>query len=224
MPFDLRPPFDNEISAVSLLTQRRGLFLFCCPLCQHELCLLILSLTAWAFARVLENRGRQLMAWDVTAYGIAFAVTAIAAACVWGIVEACRSLRRMAASAERLSRETEAALTECRQLAEETAAAVRVGRRNIEGFAALAEGARVLGEAAQTAAHTVSHVAGIWKERAGSHIAAGTECQDQEGHKPQDWVQLGRTLWQFWKKRSDGPGHTDCFPNSGQSADPSQGE
>ncbi|KIL37253.1 hypothetical protein SD71_00605 [Cohnella kolymensis] len=164
------------------------------------------------------------MAWDVTAYGIAFAVIAIAAACVWGIVEACRLLKRIAGNVETLSRETEAALTECRQLAEEAAGAVRAGRRNIEGFAALAEGARVLGEAAQAAAHSVSQVAGIWKHRAGSGIAAAEEREDDNGLQAQDWIQLGRNIRQLWKKRTGGRGPADCLPNSGPSADPSQGE
>lgn len=164
------------------------------------------------------------MAWDVTAYGITLAVLAIAAACVLGIVQCCRSLARIAASVERLSREAETALTECRKLADEAGAAVRAGRHSLKGFASLAEGARVLGEAAHTAAQSVSQVTAIWRDRVASPIAAASDRQEQSGCRQQEWMQIGSTLWQLWKRRAGDREQADCVTNSGRSADPSLGE
>ena len=164
------------------------------------------------------------MAWDVTAYGIAFAVMAIAAACVLGIVQVCRSLARVVIAVERLSRGTEEAMVECRKLADEAADAVRAGRHNLQGFASLAEGARALGEAAHTAAQSGSQVTAIWRDRVSSPSAAASERPEQAACRQQDWMQIGRTLWQLWQRRAGDLEQADCKRNSGPSADASQGE
>jgi hypothetical protein len=120
-----------------------------------------------------------MMAWDVAAYGITVAVLMIAGACVIGIVKICRSLTRLDLTVERLSRETEASLIQCRQLAEETKEAIVISRHSLQGFSTLAEGAGALGEAAQIAAQTAAHAVAFCRERLASFIPSAPKHRDQ---------------------------------------------
>ena len=94
------------------------------------------------------------MAWEIAAYGVATAVLAIAAACVFGIIRICRTLKRLETTVERLSQESEASLKACRLLADEAQSMISGARRSMAGFSSLSEGARALGEAAHQAART----------------------------------------------------------------------
>jgi hypothetical protein len=166
--------------------------------------------------------GGVKMAWDVAAYGIAAAVLAIAAACVIGIVKICRSLRRLDLAVEALGKETEAALRECGLLAEEARAAIAVSRQSLQGFAALAEGARALGEAVQTTAQTAVHVTALCRERLLSVIPATSEHRHHTGNEPPDLSEIGRSLWSWWKRRSSFESNSpESCQNPGPSADPS---
>jgi hypothetical protein len=177
-------------------------FILTCLLCQDMLLLLILSLAAWAFARAQQLLEGIMMAWDVAAYGITAAVLMIAAACVIGIVKICRSLTRLDLTVERLSRETEASLIQCRKLAEETKEAIVISRRSLQGFSTLAEGAGALGEAAQIAAQTAAHAVAFCRERLASFIPSAQRHRDQTISEQPELAEIGRS------------------PN----ADPSQGE
>lgn len=164
------------------------------------------------------------MAWDVAAYGITAAVLAIAGAFVIGIGRTCRSLRGLDVAVERLSRETEASLIECRQLAEEAREAIVLSKQSMQGFSTFAEGARAIGEAARTAAEAATHITSFYRERFTSPVPDTSEKMEQSPHYQPDWTDIGRNLWLLWRKRTDRNPSADCNRNPGPSADPSQGE
>jgi hypothetical protein len=143
-----------------------------------------------------------MMAWDVAAYGVTVAVLMIAIACVIGIVRICRSLSRLDLTVERLSRETEASLMQCRLLAEETKEVIVISRHSLQGFSTLAEGAGALGEAAQTAAQTVAHAAAFCRERLASFIPSAPNHRDQTNSEQPDLSEIGRSLWLLWNRRN----------------------
>jgi hypothetical protein len=152
------------------------------------------------------------MAWDVAAYGVTVAVLTIAVAFIIGLVRICQSLRGLDAAVERLSRETEASLIECRQRAEEAKEAILLSKQCLQSFSTFAEGARAIGEAAMTAVEATVHVIASYRERLATPI-----------NQP-DWTDIGRSLWLLWRRRSDQKPSSDCNRNPGPSADPSQGE
>jgi hypothetical protein len=152
------------------------------------------------------------MAWDIAAYGVTVAVLTIAVACVIGMVRTCRSLRGLDVAVERLSRETEASLIECKLLAEEAKEAIVLSKQRMQSFTTFAEGAQAIGEAAKTAAEAAAYVTSFYRERLTSPI-----------NQP-DWTDIGRNLWLLWRRRTDRKPSSDCNCNPGPSADPSQGE
>jgi hypothetical protein len=152
------------------------------------------------------------MAWDVAAYSVTVAVLTIAVAFIIGIVRTCRSLRGLDIAVERLSRETEASLIECRQLAEEANETIILSKQCIQSISTFAEGARAIGEAAKKAAEAAAHITSSYRERLATPI-----------NQP-DWTDIGRSLWLLWRRRTDRKPSSDCNCNPGPSADPSQGE
>ncbi len=164
------------------------------------------------------------MAWDVAAYGITAAVLAIAAALVAGIVRICRSLKHLDRAVEVLSRESETSLRHCRELADEARAAIVVSKQSLQGFATLAEGARALGEAVQSAAQAAAHITAFCRERLTSPMPATSEHRDQAACEMPELTEIGRSLWSLWKRKTGKAQTSDCRESSGQSADPSQGE
>lgn len=165
------------------------------------------------------------MAWDVAAYGITAAVLMIATACVYGIVQICRSLKRLDTAIERLGKETEASLLQCKELAEEAKETVAASRHSLQGFSLLAEGARAIGEAAMSTAQGITKATELCRERLASLVPAAAEHSDHNRSGNPDLSEIGRSLWQLWKKRkSENELPLDGSQQSGLSADPSQGE
>ncbi|WP_373229391.1 hypothetical protein [Cohnella sp.] len=166
------------------------------------------------------------MAWDLAAYGIMTASLTIAAAFVIGIVQICRSLRRLDTALGRLGKETEASLLQCKELAEEAKETIAASRQSLQGFSSLAEGARALGEAAQSTAQGIAKATALCRERLASIIPASTEhCDHNKASGNSDLSEISRILWLLWKKRrSENEPNFDCSRHSGLGADPSQGE
>jgi hypothetical protein len=155
------------------------------------------------------------MAWDVAAYGITVAILTIAVACVIGIVQACRTLRRLDVAVERLARVAEATLLQGKQTVEEARAAIVEARQMMDGYSSLADGARALGEATQLAALGITNMATYCRERLSSFVP----------HENPDITDIGRSLWQWWRSRRSASESTpDSNHPIGPSADPSQGE
>jgi hypothetical protein len=155
------------------------------------------------------------MAWDVAAYGITVAILTIAVACVIGTVQACRLLRRLAATVDRLTVEAEASLLQCKQVAEEAKSAIVEARQMMDGYSSLADGARALGEATQLAALGITNMATYCRDRLSSFVP----------HENPDITDIGRSLWQWWRSRRSASESTpDSSHPIGPSADPSQGE
>jgi hypothetical protein len=164
------------------------------------------------------------MAWEVTAYGITAAVLVIAVASVFGIVRVCRSLRGLDRAVERLGSESEASLLVCRQLAEEARSAVAASKQSLQGFSALAEGARALGEAVQTAAQTAAHATAICREHLASFVPSSTSDKEELRTYGSPWADASRALRKLWRAHSESKEpSSECRDCSGPSAEPSQG-
>lgn len=161
------------------------------------------------------------MAWELAGYGVTAAVVVIAAAFLYGVVNVVRSLRRLDQYVAKLSREAETSLQGCSRLAEEASEAIQVSRQSLQGFASLAEGARALGEAVQTAAQTAVHVTELYREILTSPIRSASDDRDRGERETPNLSELGRRLWMMWKRAE---GRTGSSRNPGTSADPSEGE
>lgn len=165
------------------------------------------------------------MAWDVAAYGITLAVLMIAAACVIGIVQLCRSLRRLDSAIVRFEKETEASLRQCTELAAEAKETIAASRQFMEGFTLLAEGARVLGEAVHSTAEGITKATEFCRERLVPFAETSTESCDHKPNGFADLSEIGRSLWRLWKKQKSGSERNPDSPQqSGLSADQTQGE
>ena len=169
------------------------------------------------------------MAWDWAAYGIALAVLTIAAAFVFGMLRISRSLQRLDRTVARVSIEAEATLLQCRHLANETREAIVISRQSLQGFVTLAEGARALGEAVQTAAQTAVHVTTLCRDSLIYPCHAGSSSLVDDG---QDSIQggtgslaeLGPVLWSLLKRSFGRTASSDSSKSPGTGADPSEGE
>ena len=143
------------------------------------------------------------MAWDWTAYSIAAACLAAAAALLIAAVAVGRLLRRWDAALARLERETEATLQQWRRLGSEAADAAERCRRGLEGFERLAEGGRALGSAAETAAKTAADAVIRWSDRVSESLAAEEKRTTHRASGP-DWAEMGFGLWQALRDRLSG--------------------
>lgn len=142
------------------------------------------------------------MAWNITAYAIALSALSVAAAIVFGIIRATRTLSKAERTLVRVGNETEASLRQARQLAEEAAAITRSGRETFESIAAFAEGARALGEAAQAAGAAATQVTSFWRDRL--TLARRMDSADDEERAADartEWQDLLRQLWNAWRGR-----------------------
>lgn len=164
------------------------------------------------------------MAWELAGYGVAAAVTVIAAALLFGIVSVVRSLRRLDRAVADLSKEAEASLRGYRRLADEASEAIQVSRQSLQGFASLAEGARALGEAVRTAAQTAVHVTELYREILTSPIHAVSDDRERKENETPNLSEIVRRLWMMWKRREGSGQSSGSSRNPGPSADPSEGE
>jgi len=112
------------------------------------------------------------MAWDLAAYAITLAVLLAAGMLVALMWQANRTLRRWDRMAEQLTHRTEGAIEAYARLAEEACETAAGCNRTLSGFSRLAEGARAMGDAAETAAIAATHTAAYWHERLTSVQAA----------------------------------------------------
>jgi len=168
------------------------------------------------------------MAWDWAAYGIALAVLTIAAAFVFGMIRISRSLQRLDRTVARVSIEAEATLLQCRHLANEAREAIVISNKSLQGFATLAEGARALGEAVQTAAQTAVHVTALCRDSLTAPCRAASSPSEDSHHSIQgdsaSLAELCRTLWSLWKRGIGRDASSDNCRSPGPGADPSEGE
>jgi hypothetical protein len=115
------------------------------------------------------------MAWDIAAYAFALAAVVVGGAFAVGVIGFCRSLGRLERMAEHTARKAEAALDECVRFAAEGRETAEMCRSMFGGFARLAEGARAVGDAAESAAEAAAHVAAFWRELATGRFASAAE-------------------------------------------------
>lgn len=164
------------------------------------------------------------MAWEMAGYGIAVAVLVVAVAIVIGIMRMIRSLRCLDDAVANIAKEAEASLQQCRQLAEEAKEAIVDSRQSLRGFVTIAEGARALGEAAQTAAQTAVHVTGLYREYLTAPFHSLSDTPDQKAGEMPDLIVIGRKLWSMLKSHSGKEHSSDSCQSPGSGADPSEGE
>ncbi len=105
------------------------------------------------------------MAWNLAAYAIALAVLLTAGVLMALLWRLHRILGRWDRTAERLARQADQALVTYVRLAEEATETAAVCRQTMSGFSRLAEGARAVGEAAESAAMAAVHAAEYWHDR-----------------------------------------------------------
>lgn len=105
------------------------------------------------------------MAWNLAAYALALAVLLTAGALLALLWRLNRMLGRWDRTAERLARQADQALEAYVRLAEEATGTAAACRQTMSGFSRLAEGARAVGEAAESAAMAAVHAAEYWHDR-----------------------------------------------------------
>lgn len=127
------------------------------------------------------------MAWEIAGYVLVFAAAVLSAVLTAGIVRLYRSLRRWDRMAIRLARKFETALDEIGRFAEEGRETAARCRETVDGFARLSEGARAVGDAAESVAAAAVHVTSFWRERS-------------DGEFP-DWAVMGRQLGNYLRRR-----------------------
>ncbi|MFC5471771.1 hypothetical protein ACFPPD_24125 [Cohnella suwonensis] len=164
------------------------------------------------------------MAWELAGYAIAAAAAGIAIAIAFGIAKAVRALARMEAVLDRVGKEAESALRHCRKLSEEAEDAIRASRQRMQGFATFAEGARAIGEAAQTAARSAMEIAELYRDCLTSPFHTASPSREADGEPVRELKELGRKLWALWRRRTDGDETSGSKPDAGTSAEPSEGE
>lgn len=142
------------------------------------------------------------MAWELAGYSVAAAVLIVALSVLYGIVKLARSLRRLDHAVMNLSKEAEASLRQCSRLAEETSEAISVSRQSLQGFATLAEGARALGEAVQSAAQAAVQVTELYREKLTAPLQSCADKRDEKAGETPDLMDIGRRMWSMWKQRA----------------------
>ncbi|WP_276356410.1 hypothetical protein [Cohnella caldifontis] len=115
------------------------------------------------------------MAWEAAGYAaaMAFVVTAF---CMTALaLKAIRTLSRVERHIDRLAGKADNALDQHAKLAQEACEAAVEARRSLEGFARFAEGARAVGQAAESAALAAASTVSRWRDRISSW-APGTSA------------------------------------------------
>lgn len=105
------------------------------------------------------------MAWTLAAYAVAVAVLLTAGALLALLWRLNRLLGRWDRMAERLAKQADQALEAYGRLADEAAETAAACRQTMSGFSRLAEGARAVGDAAESAAMAAVHAAEYWHDR-----------------------------------------------------------
>jgi hypothetical protein len=131
------------------------------------------------------------MAWDIAAYAIAAAALLAAGAIAAGVIRLCRSLSRLDRITEGVARKAESALDEWVLLAKEGRVTVEMCRTTASGFARLSDGARAVGDAAESAAEAAVQVASFWRDMA--TLGSAPADEDLSGAESY-WSAIARTL------------------------------
>ncbi len=132
------------------------------------------------------------MAWEAAGFAAALAFLAAAGFIAYAAFRIGRALARWDHTAERLARKADAALDEYIRLAQQTRETAESACRSIEGFSRLADGARAVGDAAESAALAAVHAAYAWRDRFASWMPE-TES-GTGGGQPQDLAEMLRHL------------------------------
>jgi len=160
------------------------------------------------------------MAWDLAAYAITFAVLLSAGALFALMWRLNRMLGRWDRAAQRLARQADTAIEAYVRLAEESTETAVVCRQTMSGFSRLAEGARAIGEAAESAAMAAVHAAEYWHDRL---IMLRSADDDAEVEVP-GLIDYARDLGRRMIARFTMDSGTDARRQPGSSADPRSGE
>lgn len=141
------------------------------------------------------------MAWQVAGYSIAAAALVAAAAIAVVGTALTRMLVRLQRTAVAVGEQAEASLRQCERLAEEAKEAAASAKTSLDGFAALAEGARAVGDAVQSAARTAAGIADHYRELLAPFVADGDDERTGRGPERPDAV---GTLLRLWRSRFGG--------------------
>jgi hypothetical protein len=158
----------------------------------------ILTVTAWAFARVKSRQEGCLMAGQTAAYAAALAILGVAGVLIFFLLRLHRSLRRWDRMAVRLVLKTDDALEEYVRLAREARETLESCRQSMEGFARLAEGARAVGDAAESAAQAAVNAAELLRERTASLFS---EDAGDPSDAAVNWAGIGRQLGLYLRRK-----------------------
>ncbi|TJY43545.1 hypothetical protein E5161_06635 [Cohnella pontilimi] len=145
------------------------------------------------------------MAWNVAAYVFAAAALIASVAFAAVMMRLSRSLSRWDRLAEGVVRKAEKALDESISFAREGRAAAELCRTTVGGFARLSDGARAVGDAAESAAEAAVYIASFWRDLA----TLGSAPPDEELNGAESyWTAIARTLAENLRKsifgREDG--------------------
>ncbi|MBW5445033.1 hypothetical protein GE107_03000 [Cohnella sp. CFH 77786] len=162
------------------------------------------------------------MAWDIAAYAAALGLLAVAGAISAAVFRLFGMLRRWDRMALRLANKADEAVDEYTRLAQEVRDMAELCRQTVSGFARLAEGARAVGEAAETAAQAAANAASYWHDRLTFRRSAERDG-GMPGEPAEGMAGIVRYLRQVLRARKPAePFGEDDYP--GASADPHSGE
>lgn len=132
------------------------------------------------------------MAWELAAYAIMIAVLAAAGVFIAAVLRLDRTLRRWDRTVNRLAGKADSVFDAYVILANEARETAEACRQAIGGFSRLADGARAIGEAAESAAQAAASAAWYWRERIASLLPRETDEDAEWG--PAYWADLLRAV------------------------------
>lgn len=155
------------------------------------------------------------MAWVIAGYAASLALLAAAGCLVAATVRVFRILRKWDRLAGGVAVKADRAIGEYELLARDARQSVEEWRRAIGGVTRLAEGARAVGEAAESVAQAAVHTVDTWRGRITSWKSAAEDDGETDGKLP-EWLELVLVrLINFFLKAGRYPG-TSADPNSGE--------
>lgn len=163
------------------------------------------------------------VAWDIAAYAIALCATVAAGVTIVIVWRIGRLLRRMEQKVTGLADKADAALDEMIVLTQSVRSTVQSSSQVIDGFAHLAKGARVIGEAAESAAEAIVHTASFWRDRLLS-IAGNGQAEEGSDRASSGLTDLVRYAGHLVFTRMSEGHRSSAHRHVGADADSHQGE
>lgn len=115
------------------------------------------------------------MAWEAAGYALTAVIVMLGVTMIIAAIRIGSAIGRVCASFDRLGREAETTLQQCRLLAAETRTTLDDVRNQAKGLAVLADGARMLGDLLINVTKTASQLTGLWRNRLAMAVAAAAE-------------------------------------------------